>query len=34
MTRDGQWVAISASATTVAERVMRLVGHPELIEEP
>ena len=34
MTRDGQWVAISASATTVAERVMRLVGHPELIQEP
>jgi len=33
-TRDGKWVAISASAQTVAERVMRLVGRPELIEAP
>lgn len=33
-TRDGKWVAISTSATTVAERVMRLVGHPEVIDEP
>jgi crotonobetainyl-CoA:carnitine CoA-transferase CaiB-like acyl-CoA transferase len=33
-TRDGQWVAISTSADTVAERVMRLVGHPEVIDEP
>lgn len=31
--RDGRWVAISTSAQTVAERVMRLVGHPEVISE-
>jgi len=33
-TRDGKWVAISTSADTVAQRTMRLVGHPEVIEEP
>jgi crotonobetainyl-CoA:carnitine CoA-transferase CaiB-like acyl-CoA transferase len=33
-TADGGWVAVSASATSVAERVMRLVGRPELIDEP
>ncbi|MET8150641.1 CaiB/BaiF CoA transferase family protein [Actinoplanes sp. NPDC049668] len=33
-TLDGQWVAISTSAQAVAERVMRLVGRPELIDEP
>ncbi|MFF5986989.1 CaiB/BaiF CoA transferase family protein [Prauserella flavalba] len=33
-TRDGGWVAISTSAQSIAERVMRLVGRPELIEEP
>ena len=33
-TRDGRWVAISTSATSVAQRVMRLVGHPEVLEEP
>jgi formyl-CoA transferase len=33
-TRDGRWVAISTSAQSIAERVMRLVGRPELIEEP
>jgi crotonobetainyl-CoA:carnitine CoA-transferase CaiB-like acyl-CoA transferase len=33
-TRDGRWVAISSSANTVAARVMRLVGHPEVIDEP
>ena len=32
--RDGRWVAISTSANTVAERVMRLVGHPEIVSEP
>ncbi|MEU6216082.1 CoA transferase [Streptomyces sp. NPDC047022] len=31
---DGGWVAVSASAQSVAERVMRLVDRPELIEEP
>lgn len=33
-TADGTWVAVSTSAQSVAERVMRLVGRPELIEEP
>ncbi len=33
-TRDRRWVAISTSATPVAERVMRLVGRPDLPEEP
>ncbi len=33
-TRDGRWVAISTSATSVAKRVMQLVGHPEVVEEP
>jgi crotonobetainyl-CoA:carnitine CoA-transferase CaiB-like acyl-CoA transferase len=33
-TADGSWVALSASATSIAERVMRLVGRPELVEEP
>jgi len=33
-TRDGRWLAVSTSAHTVAERVMRLVGRPELINEP
>ena len=32
-TRDDRWVAVSTSAQTVAERVMRLVGRPELIAE-
>src|SRR5919198_2683885 len=33
-TCDGKWVAISTSAQSVAERVMRLVGRPELTLEP
>ncbi|GGZ31224.1 CaiB/BaiF CoA transferase family protein [Streptomyces poonensis] len=33
-TADGSWVAVSTSAQSVAERVMRLVGRPELIDEP
>ena len=33
-TRDGRWVAISTSAQSIAERVMRLVGRPEFIDEP
>ena len=32
--RDGQWVAISTSAQSIAERVMRLVGRPEFLDEP
>jgi len=33
-TSDGQWVAVSASAQSIAERVLRLVERPELIEKP
>ncbi len=33
-TRDGRWVAISTSAQSIAERVVRLVGRPEFAEEP
>lgn len=33
-TRDGKWVAVSTSAQSIAERVMNLVGHPEVISEP
>jgi len=33
-TADGHWVAISTSADVIAERVMTLVGHPEVIDEP
>ncbi|HUZ55122.1 MAG TPA: CoA transferase [Streptosporangiaceae bacterium] len=33
-TADRKWVAVSTSAQSVAERVLRLVGHPEVIDEP
>ena len=33
-TRDDHWVAVSASAQSVAERVLRLVGRPDLTEQP
>lgn len=33
-TSDEQWVAVSTSADAIAKRVMRLVGHPEVIDEP
>jgi crotonobetainyl-CoA:carnitine CoA-transferase CaiB-like acyl-CoA transferase len=33
-TRDGKWLAISTSAPSIAARVMHLVGHPEVIDEP
>lgn len=33
-TADEKWVAISTSTQSIAERVMHLVGHPEVIEEP
>jgi crotonobetainyl-CoA:carnitine CoA-transferase CaiB-like acyl-CoA transferase len=33
-TSDGHWVAVSSGATSVAARVMRLVGRPELVDEP
>ncbi len=31
-TRDGSWVAVSTSAQAIAERVLRLVGHPEVLD--
>ena len=34
VTGDGHWVAVSSSAQNIAERLMRLVGHPEVIDEP
>ncbi|CAM5724536.1 CoA transferase OS=Streptomyces tendae OX=1932 GN=GUR47_12350 PE=4 SV=1 [Streptomyces tendae] len=33
-TADGTWVAVSTSAQSIAERVMLLVGHPDLIDAP
>ncbi|MFJ5777256.1 CaiB/BaiF CoA transferase family protein [Streptomyces sp. NPDC093094] len=33
-TADGTWVAVSTSAQSVAERVMHLIGRPDLIDEP
>jgi crotonobetainyl-CoA:carnitine CoA-transferase CaiB-like acyl-CoA transferase len=33
-TADGAWVAVSTSAQRIAERVLQLVGHPEVIAEP
>jgi crotonobetainyl-CoA:carnitine CoA-transferase CaiB-like acyl-CoA transferase len=32
-TADDRWVAVSASATSIAERVVRLVGRPDLAEQ-
>ncbi|MEE8331697.1 MAG: CoA transferase [Acidimicrobiia bacterium] len=31
---DGKWLGLSASAQSIAERVMILVGHPEIVNEP
>ncbi|MBF6147578.1 MULTISPECIES: CaiB/BaiF CoA transferase family protein [Nocardia] len=33
-TADGGWVAVSTSARSIAERVMRVVERPEYIEQP
>ena len=33
-TADGGWVAVSSSATSIAERVLRLVGRDDLAEQP
>ena len=33
-TKDDKWVAVSTSAQSIAERVLKLVGRPEFIEEP
>jgi crotonobetainyl-CoA:carnitine CoA-transferase CaiB-like acyl-CoA transferase len=32
--RDGQWLAVSSSSQSVAERLIRLVGRPNLVDEP
>jgi crotonobetainyl-CoA:carnitine CoA-transferase CaiB-like acyl-CoA transferase len=33
-TADGGWVAVSSSATSIAERVLRMVGRSDLVEQP
>lgn len=33
-TADGRWLAVSTSAQSIAERVLRLVGRPDLVEQP
>ncbi|NUW38812.1 CaiB/BaiF CoA transferase family protein [Nonomuraea rhodomycinica] len=33
-TRDGRWLAVSTSAQAVAERVVTLVGRPDLVAQP
>jgi len=32
--KDGKWLALSATAQSIAERVVRLVGRPDFIEQP
>ena len=32
--RDGTWLGLSASSQSIAERVMRLVGRADLVDEP
>lgn len=34
LTSDGHWVAISSSSTSIAARVMRLVGRGDMVAEP
>ncbi len=33
-TKDGLWVALSASIQSMAERVFHLIGRPELVDDP
>jgi formyl-CoA transferase len=33
-TRDGRWVCLSASIQSMAERLFRAIGRPELIDDP
>lgn len=33
-TKDGEWVALSGSAESIAKRVLRIVGGDELVEDP
>jgi crotonobetainyl-CoA:carnitine CoA-transferase CaiB-like acyl-CoA transferase len=32
--KDGRWLGLSGSSQSIAERVMRLVGRPDLVDEP
>lgn len=32
--RDGQWLAVSSSSQSIAERLIRLVGRPDLVDQP
>jgi crotonobetainyl-CoA:carnitine CoA-transferase CaiB-like acyl-CoA transferase len=31
---DGRWVAVTASSQSVADRIMHVVGRPDIVEEP
>jgi crotonobetainyl-CoA:carnitine CoA-transferase CaiB-like acyl-CoA transferase len=33
-TRDGEWVAVSTSSQSIAERVLRMVGRADLVDQP
>lgn len=33
-TKDGKWLALSGTAQSISERVVRLVGRPDLVEQP
>lgn len=33
-TADGEWLAVSTSAQSIAERVMVLVGRPDMVDQP
>jgi crotonobetainyl-CoA:carnitine CoA-transferase CaiB-like acyl-CoA transferase len=32
--KDGRWLGLSGSSQSIAERVMRLVGRPDIVDEP
>ena len=34
ITKDGEWVALSASAQPIAEKLFKAIGQPELIQDP
>jgi len=34
MAKDGRWLALSASAQSIAERTMAIIGRPDLVEKP
>lgn len=33
-TRDGRWLAMSTASQSIAERVMKMIGQPEIAKEP